>query len=254
MSVISQNFKGFLNHVNQFMHESDGMIWFRGHSNLNKNGDHKNYKLDSSLFRISEDLNVVKKLEKNKVYEFMTKGYSLHQTKDEWDLLYIMQHYGAPTRLLDWTNSLAVALYFATLNWNPTINDNVPSIWLLNPLKLNKIMLGENNLIVPNGDFEGYINDDNLSSHAVAPIYNTQRLIAQQGQFTLQGNFKGDLIKELESKTTDYSDVLREIKVTKDLLEDVVSYLHMNGIDDFTIFPDLEGLSKLISKRTELIN
>lgn len=246
--VVSQSFNSFLSHINQFMNECEGSIWFRGHSNIGEDGQHKDYTLDSTLFRITKNLDDIKRLETNFIYEFMTKGYSLHETTNEWDLLYVMQHHGAPTRLLDWTNSLAVALFFATRNWNPEVNE--PSIWLLNPIKLNEKMTGEDNLIMPRGDFTKYVSDDNLSSHAIAPIYNSPRLIAQQGQFTLQGNFNGDLKKELEAKNTFYSDVLREVRITADIFDDVISYIHMNGIDDFTIFPDFVGLSSLVSKRT----
>lgn len=247
MAIISQNFKTFLSQINQFMHSSEGNIWFRGHSNIGENGDHIEYTLDSTLFRISRDINIVQRLEKNYVYEFMTKGYSLHQTRDEWDLLYIMQHHGAPTRLLDWTTSLTTALYFATRNWNPQKNE--PSIWLLNPAKLNTVLIGEDDLILPRDDFERYVSGENLSSHAIAPIYNSPRLIAQQGQFTLQGNFSGDLKEELEFKQSCHSEILTEIEITSDLFNDITSYLHMNGINDFTIFPDLDGLSRLVGKR-----
>src|SRR5699024_3408419 len=186
MTIINQKFKEFLSHINQFLEESNGNVWFRGHSNIGEDGNHEKYLLKSSIFRKNKNLNEIKRLEKNTLYEFMTKGYSLHQITNEWDLLYIMQHHGAPTRLLDWTNSLAVALYFATQNWNPGVNE--PTIWLLNPVKLNKLTVGKESLIVPRGDFEKYVNTNTLKSYAIAPIYNSSRLIAQQGQFILQGN------------------------------------------------------------------
>jgi len=252
MVIISQKFKMLLSHVNQFMYESKGNIWFRGHSNIGYDGKHIDYTLDSSLFRVSDDLDNVKRLEQSYIYEFMTKGYSLHQTKNEWDLLYVMQHHGTPTRLLDWSSSLSTALYFATRGWDRNLN--APSVWLLNPSKLNSALNDKETLIMPRGDFEKYINRENLSSHAIAPIYNSPRLIAQQGQFTLQGNFNGGLDEELTSKLPHHSNILTEIKITPDLFEDVISYLHMNGVNDFSIFPDLDGLSRLVSKRRGSIN
>ena len=47
----------------------------------------------------------------------------------------MMQHYGAPTRLLDWTESPLLALYFA-LKQNYGYYD--AAIWMLNPSALTK--------------------------------------------------------------------------------------------------------------------
>lgn len=226
-----------------------GHIWFRGHSNIGSDGLHKDYKLESTLFRLSDNVEYIKSIENSYIYEFMTKGYSLHQNKDEWDLLYLMQHHGAPTRLLDWSSSLSIALYFATRNWDP--GKNTPCIWLLNPTRLNKALLNNSSLVFPNGDYSKYIRGD-LSSRAIAPIYNSPRLIAQHGQFTLQGNKSCDLEEELASKLEFYEDILWKVELKDDLYNDVISYLHMNGINDFTVFPDLDGLSRLIRLRTEI--
>ena len=42
---------------------------------------------------------------------------------NNWDLYFLMQHYGAPTRLLDWTESALIALYFAVRD-NPGYYDS----------------------------------------------------------------------------------------------------------------------------------
>jgi hypothetical protein len=50
---------------------------------------------------------------------------------DQW--LFLAQHVGLPTRLLDWTEGLLIALYFALQT------DKVPVVWMLNPHALNSL-------------------------------------------------------------------------------------------------------------------
>ncbi len=52
------------------------------------------------------------------------------------DWLTLMQHYGLPTRLLDWSRSPLVALYFAVSDEN--VSDKDGCIWMLTPGKLNE--------------------------------------------------------------------------------------------------------------------
>lgn len=50
--------------------------------------------------------------------------------------LTLMQHYGLPTRLLDWSRSPLVALYFAVSDESQCDKDGC--IWMLTPGKLNE--------------------------------------------------------------------------------------------------------------------
>jgi hypothetical protein len=52
---------------------------------------------------------------------------------DKW--LFLMQHTGIPTRLLDWTESALVALFFSVCKQS----DHDGVVWMLDPLKLNEI-------------------------------------------------------------------------------------------------------------------
>lgn len=57
-----------------------------------------------------------------------------------------MQHYGVPTRILDWSESLLVALYFAVED--PTLDDRDGAIWALRPGMFNKVLARTDGLYV----------------------------------------------------------------------------------------------------------
>lgn len=58
---------------------------------------------------------------------------------DDWDWYVTMQHYGIPTRLLDWTESPLVALFFAVADAEP---GDGPGVWLLDPFEFNRATFG----------------------------------------------------------------------------------------------------------------
>lgn len=45
--------------------------------------------------------------------------------------LFLMQHYGLPTRLLDWSESLLTASFFAVFNHRE--HEHSGCVWVLNP-------------------------------------------------------------------------------------------------------------------------
>jgi len=107
--------------------------WFRGHSQ-------SRYKLLPGLLRHKNGA----KHERNLYALFRQEGASLiPSTHESLELLALMQHYGMPTRLLDWSESLYNALFFAVmgkLSWRV----ERPCIWILNPYRLNFLSRGEN--------------------------------------------------------------------------------------------------------------
>ncbi|CAH0122600.1 hypothetical protein PAE9249_05172 [Paenibacillus sp. CECT 9249] len=231
--------------VKEFKKDNNS-VWFRGQPN-------DAYQLKSSLFRQN-----IKKVEQVLLNErarynlFKNNGHLYHNL-DDWDLLYLMQHHGVKTRLLDWTESFATALYFASNHWQ---QDNPISIWMLNPNKLNKKSINDGRYFVTHGDSYKdrlyQINDKKFFENSVAlhPVKTNHRIVAQQGVFTIQGNTLLPLDEEFDGALITEG-ILKKVTLTKELSEDVAEFLYFSGITPFTIFPDLKGLAEYVNLCTE---
>ena len=57
----------------------------------------------------------------------------LPTSTNSWEVLSVLQHHGVPTRLLDWSESFSVALFFALVD-----EPRDPHVWVVNPFLLNK--------------------------------------------------------------------------------------------------------------------
>ncbi len=87
--------------------------------------------------------------------------------RESFDWLFLMQHFGVPTRLLDWSESPLVGLYFAVENI-----ENDGALWLLHPSVLNK------NANINNRDEEGYIpsfEEEELKGYSVESLSQNRR-------------------------------------------------------------------------------
>jgi hypothetical protein len=85
-------------------------LWFRGITN-------SAHSLVPSFYRhpkikSAPELN---KLEQELLTRFRQRSipYRTRDLSDDWEALFFMQHYGVPTRLLDWTENPLTALHFA---------------------------------------------------------------------------------------------------------------------------------------------
>ncbi|MBF0557230.1 MAG: FRG domain-containing protein [Nitrospirae bacterium] len=196
--------------------------------------------------------------------EFQSKALQLipgriPQGKFEW--YFLMQHYGAPTRLLDWTDNPLVALYFAVEEKNLKDDDLKQNavVWVLDPSWLNKTFpLGINGPILPEWkeankylhELEHAFSVGSLSQAkwpaAIEPPHIDRRLANQGSRFVIFGQTR-DL-----TATADYrrsSCRLTRIVISQDIRNDIRRELEYNGISQSTLFPDLGHLCDDISRK-----
>lgn len=231
-----------------------GYAFFRG---VNKSI----YDLTPSLFRKTLSRGyTLPTLENNLFFEFISKADNMILDKNDWHVLYQMQHYGMPTRLLDWTESLGAALFFA-IEFSDEIED--PCIWVCDPFKLNKfgkkngINVDGDNLYNPNFHFDksyyesfvkldaGKIQNIDIfdSPKALYPVKANDRIRAQKGVFTIHGKDILPLNKIVEDDK-----ILKRFIINTEIIKEAKDYLETSGIDFFTIYPDFEGLAKHVNK------
>src|SRR6185436_8134262 len=110
--------------------DSDFGLWFRGHAQLH-------FKLVPTILResIGQTGNYIDEVSLTRHFKAMNPDAAPANDSD-FDWLVTMQHYLTPTRLLDWTENLLVALYFAVRN--PGDDQEDAAIWILNARRLNK--------------------------------------------------------------------------------------------------------------------
>ncbi len=134
--------------------ECNPVMWFRGHARAD-------YHLEPNIFRGAKySYNDAETYSNNHLREeyrfqsFMSRNYDnvdyrMPQTVIEWQE--VMQHFFAKTRLMDWTESLTVALEFALESFITPVKDLEisercriadPVVWVLQPMKLNKAVYG----------------------------------------------------------------------------------------------------------------
>jgi FRG domain len=162
--------------------------------------------------------------------------------------LALMQHYGLPTRLLDWSRSPLVAAYFATESCQ-SHRERRPvadaCVWAVAPGKLNE-MNGLEGLIYPLNAWTlrrylrpAFVEREEPDEVAAAVPFETDlRMVIQQGCFTV--HTKPTPLNEREG-----SDVwLRRFMIPVDAQPALADDLSALGLRLGDLFPDLANLAR----------
>jgi hypothetical protein len=242
-----------------------------------------NDELIPSIFR--EDNKIIADREPDIFREFqLIKNTQDNFIKTNFEWLIMMQHYGLPTRLLDWTKDILIALYFSVRD--KKYNNDDGALFILEPISLNNVVYGQrsmcdrtNSQVIIHANLSCVYNIDDLKKTeeikklimkgesiekwlqreiempiAVIPPIQNDRIFLQKGVFTLHGGKKSCIASNEPKKIEDLArnndgTHLAKIKIHSDAKNAIKEELDFYGINESTIFPELEYQSNYIKER-----
>lgn len=168
---------------------------------------------------------------------------------DELGWCQIAQHYGLPTRLLDWTENPQMALYFACSG-----DQTDGLVFVLNPIDLNRLSYPDRPRVLDaNGDSEvilqylrlgGEQRREGLRTVAINPVWNSERIQLQRGTFTLHGSLDLELLGDTPS--------LAAVPIPRGAKAKLRAELERVAINEMTIYPELEHACAYLGRHLKL--
>lgn len=229
-----------------------GRQWFRGH----RDGG---WELTPSLYRIEvPDPESMLRLENRLITRFRQRSLPVWPEgypQNSWEQLFAMQHYGIPTRLLDWTENALTAAYFASSSSDLSDNRWGPCVWVLDPVALNRQNSRLSGMSEAITVFTVAESDDqyiapwapNSSPVTFGPdpialygTHNTTRIVAQSGVFTVGGKEMRPLDK---APNAEFDGTLQKISFSVNACELRAQCLAI-GMNESAIFPGLDSVGR----------
>jgi hypothetical protein len=250
-AVISKTLNTFSELLDAIEHFqcASGASWYRGCRKAS-------YALTPTLYRHSKAAQIAElgHLETDVTTRFVQRSLPFlgRHFLDDWDKLFLMQHYGVPTRLLDWSENPFVSIFFALVENGSKINGDA-AIWMCDPIAWNKAALSHisfsGGILDQNSDsVRAYRPGSDLAAMLVPPVmiygsYNSPRIVAQRGGFALFG--QGTKAMEKVYLQPEFPDaILQKLIIPQGKIKDLKNSLFRKGFTESVVFPDLDGLAR----------
>jgi FRG domain-containing protein len=256
MAIVIEQIDGVRGLVNRVLEISSDLpdgrfLWFRGLSRTT-------HTLVPKIMRDNKAAEDVFERETRLLTRFRQRSLAYWPSgypQNDWEHLFAMQHYGMPTRLLDWSENLFVAAHFALAS---SVNDDQtqPAIWCTDPVAWNRATpalseYGEAIHILTTADDEAdsYM-PNTIKRRGKTPValfgtHNSQRIVAQRGTFMVWGNDARPLENFAEELDTNLWKL--EVQGARPTL---AAEMRALGFGETMVFPELPSLAAELS-RTE---
>lgn len=268
--------------IYDFFREKRSKFIFRGQS------EHGNLKtsLERAFVEFAIEGDDRRKLEKRLIRSFKRKAHhylqDVPEPSDTLGWLALMQHYGAPTRLLDWTYSFWRAVHRAV---DRSSNKEKGEVWAMDAKWFNdqteaelrksieeeskvcckRKVLGAIEHVNYEEDYKGefansrsevvqFIMDCQTpppSVYNVTPFELNDRVIYQQATFVMPGGITKCFMQNLEAYGNKCIDHLYRVVIefSQDERKKVIKELYNMNINEAVLFPGLDGFARSLRLR-----
>lgn len=256
--MIKEEHINTIDHLIRRLNELPNNFVYRGHSD-------STWDLDSTLERVlgsKWSAENARKFEDRSLSTFMSKYHiyngAEHTPTSKLCWLSVMQHYGTPTRLIDFSESPYIALYFALETYSPLSNKDI-SLFALDYTSIMEqsikyIMTKDSGFKETRSSISS--NPDRIFEQVVdrfsydilwitEPLELNARIDRQSGTFLLSGNREKTINSIINSKIYENCPMYK-ITIDKSLYTNCYALLRKMSINSKSIYGDLSGLARSI--------
>jgi len=215
------------------------------------------YRLNTTLQRLGGEY---APLERHLLRNFKKYAHRSGVERDSlWHWLSVAQHYGLPTRILDWTYSPFVAMHFATSNIEKYNTDGV--IWAINydlahtmlPPRLKSMVDDEGAHVLTVEMLSEAVSSlaefEEMAEKSIVVFFEPpsldDRIVNQFALFSVMS----DPRKGLDEWLAEHPGMGRKIIIPAPLKWEVRDKLDQGNITERVLFPGLDGLSRWLKRR-----
>jgi hypothetical protein len=245
----------------------------------------KMYNYDITIDRTIENDRYPKDFgsERDIIKEFITYACSYideDPTQDLYKWADFAQHYGVPTRFLDWTENPLVALYFACKDYKPIYKEKDfhggrdAVVWMIHFTNYNKYAYSKRQQLESNEAEEKRTIGQtiNLLIEGKKPVeypilykpyYKNQRMSAQSSYFMVWGSkeesfesfFSADNFLKSNKKGAgreyyeNQNEIIFKFTIPADRKQLIINELNLCGVNEKSLFPGLEGIGRYLEMK-----